>query len=813
MVWRRAGEATIAYAAAYSALVLWNFRHDVSSLEDWAFLPLYLAAGFGALAGSVNGDSRRRDAIGWRCIGYGWFFSFVGAVGFLLPWRPDWMQLTALVSYKAYYPLLIAGFTLLAVVPRERAARLRLALEVAIVVVAGITLGWYFVWNVSLAPTGPNSIPGIDAIVPVGEIAVLIAASIVLHRPTSSDTQRSLELLGAGALTAAVSDLMLVQAFEVGNVALRHIGAIVQAASAVLFACAGFWSGTSSRRASRQLTASLPYGAISIVGALVLFEVVRGHQRYRSLTGLAFGAVALTALVIARLAVAERDARAQTTARREQEERFRALVQRSSEALIVVDDAGVIRYAGGAVLRVFGRSGEALEGAPLDALGVGDAVMVLRGILARPQHGALMQWSARLGDSPRDFETVVDDLRDDRLVRGLMLTTRDVTERVLLERKLQHSQKLDALGLLAGGVAHDFNNLLMAIRANADLALADPALDPSAELEEIRLATQRAATLCRQLLLFGRPEPGASRLVELSALVHDVMPMLRRVVPSTIALQVYEDSARTTTQADRSQVEVALLNVVMNARDAIVASGTIALRLAHCTLNDGDVALPGGAEPGAYVELSVRDDGRGMDAATLARVFEPFFTTKASSGTGLGLSTVYGTMKALRGHVHIVSTPGEGTTVSLRFPHADELQERRVLAPMVERPTTGSGVVLLVDDERAVRQIVERRLQLGGFEVCTASDGIDALEALRRLDWRVDAVVSDMHMPRMNGATLAARIRARVPDMPVVLMSGYASSAELNGVEVASDVVRLVKPFDVSALIALLQTLLEPTDR
>ena len=390
---------------------------------------------------------------------------------------------------------------------------------------------------------------------------------------------------------------------------------------------------------------------------------------------------------------------------------------------------------------------------------------------------------------------------------GLILTTRDASERIQLERRLLQSQKLDALGLLAGGVAHDFNNLLAAIRANADLVASSPQEDPTPEIAEIQRATERGAALCRQLLAFGRPDKGESTVFPLSAVLRHVLPMLRRVLPSTISLELSVPEDATTVLADRSQVEVAMLNLVMNARDAIQGAGTIRIVLTRRTLQAADEASREGVAPGDYLALQVTDSGVGMDAATMARVFEPFFTTKGMGGSGLGLAMVYGLMKGMGGQAQVRSTPGAGTEVTLLFPFAD--------VPVVDRerergaPPSGMGAgrILVVDDEPSLRDVVNKWLSRAGFEVLVAADGIAALELLEREGWRVDAMISDISMPRLNGLALVARVRAGLPQLPIILMSGFEPVAVDADSVVPPDVVRLQKPFPLEVLLPLLHDL------
>jgi two-component system cell cycle sensor histidine kinase/response regulator CckA len=795
----------VAYAVFYSIVVALQPNPAETEFETAGFLPLYFAAGLGVLAGSFSGGLSRREVHGWRFVSVGWLCSAVGAVGYLLP--PTTIGVIAAdVFYRSYYPLLVCGFLLLAVLPAVREVRRRLWLDVAIVVLAALTLSWYFVWGDGVVRRYLVQQALVDGIVPFGEVAVLIAAGIALVRPGDGALRRPLELLGVGALAASLGDLLLVRSDAIGHPQLRAMGDVILAVSAALFTIAGLEVRRAAPRSGRRTAPLLPYAAIATVGALIIFETIWGGEASSSVRGLLLGAVILTALVIARSLIAEREARAQAAARVAQEARFRALVQRSGEALLLVDADGIVRWASESATRVFGVDADAVVGERLAGLGAAADSPLVRA-LERPEDGAMVQWDALVGDVRRTFETVVSDRRGDPLVGGLILTTRDASERIVLERRLLQSQKLDALGLLAGGVAHDFNNLLAAIRANADLVASSPQEDPTPEIAEIQRATERGAALCRQLLAFGRPGKGESTVFPLSTVLRHVLPMLRRVLPSTISLELSVPEYATTVLADRSQVEVAMLNLVMNARDAIQGAGTIRIVLTRRTLQAADEASREGVAPGDYLALQVTDSGAGMDAATMARVFEPFFTTKGMGGSGLGLAMVYGLMKGMGGQAQVRSTPGAGTEVTLLFPFAD--------VPVVDRDRErgappggmGAGRILVVDDEPSLRDVVNKWLSRAGFEVLVAADGIAALELLEREGWRVDAMISDISMPRLNGLALVARVRARLPQLPIILMSGFEPVAVDADAVVPPDVARLQKPFPLEVLLPLLHDL------
>ena len=384
------------------------------------------------------------------------------------------------------------------------------------------------------------------------------------------------------------------------------------------------------------------------------------------------------------------------------------------------------------------------------------------------------------------------------------VTERKDAERTLAERdaQLQHARRLEALGRLAGGVAHDFNNLLTVIRNNADFALdALAAGHPAAaDVHEIVRAAERAAALTRQLLAVGRRQTLRPETLDVRALLRDVVPLVQRLVGRHIAVELELDGPGALVRIDPTQLEQVLLNLAANARDAMgAAGGTLTLTLGRRVLDAAEAAALAGPDearlaPGPYVTLAVRDGGPGMDAATRARIFEPFFTTKPfGKGTGLGLATVHGIMLQMHGAVSVASEPGAGTTFTLYLPAVGDAASpppdaaARDPEPGLAAPATVRPLVLLAEDEGAVRAVVRRMLERDGYAVVEAGDGAEALEHFTerltphghppppRAPWAL--VISDVLMPRVDGVELARRLRALSPTIPIVLMSGYSAEA------------------------------------
>ncbi|MDQ8167495.1 MAG: response regulator [Gemmatimonadota bacterium] len=402
---------------------------------------------------------------------------------------------------------------------------------------------------------------------------------------------------------------------------------------------------------------------------------------------------------------------------------------------------------------------------------------------------------------------------------GWVWSFRDISARMLLEDQLRQSQKMEAIGKLAGGVAHDFNNLLTVIEGNAELLAGDPSMPPDALglLEEIASATKRAAQLTNHLLAFSRKQTLRSTVFDLAETVNELVPMLRRLVGAGTALHVH--ATPSFVAADRMQLDQVLLNLVINARDATAGSGSISIRCRELQLEHPRDAVQGDrVTPGRYTVLSVQDTGAGIPMDLQKRVFEPFFTTKATGeGTGLGLSMVYGLVRQSGGFVSLDSTPGQGTSIEILLPaHAAPASAATatatataVIAPAaVMAVPAANRTVLVVDDEDSVRRLVSAVLRRHGFSIIEAANGREALTALaERYD--VDLVISDVLMPELGGRELAKQLQRDRPEMPVLFISGYTNQELANeGGSLDADATFLAKPFSSQQLMGAVSTLL-----
>ena len=395
----------------------------------------------------------------------------------------------------------------------------------------------------------------------------------------------------------------------------------------------------------------------------------------------------------------------------------------------------------------------------------------------------------------------------------------DVTDERELEERLRQAQKLEAIGRLAGGVAHDFNNMLTAIGGYNSFALERaPADSPlRGDLQEIRKATERATLLTRQLLAFSRKQILQPELLSLNAIVLDLESMLRPLIGEDITLTTALDPTLGPVEADPGQLQQVVMNLVVNARDAMPSGGVLALETANVDVPEDDPSIA----PGRYVTLTVRDSGHGIDEATLKQIFEPFFTTKdVGRGTGLGLATVYGIVKQSGGYVVVESEPAAGSAFTIYLPREAAgrvlLPEPvaaaapvAVLPPPADNGAAANATVLLVEDEEVVRRLVRQVLETGGYRVLEAADGSAAL-ALGSAE-HVDLLLTDMVMPELGGKELAERLRVRTPELKVIFMSGYADGGLSDNGALQPGTELLEKPFAFADLLDRVRHVLDAT--
>jgi len=413
----------------------------------------------------------------------------------------------------------------------------------------------------------------------------------------------------------------------------------------------------------------------------------------------------------------------------------------------------------------------------------------------------------------RWFQTIKVPLRMPDVETSTMLgVATEITERKRLEEQLMQSQKMEAVGQLAGGVAHDFNNILTAIVGYTDLLAAElhgheRQLE---DLEEIRKAARRAAALTRQLLAFSRKQVLEPRIIDLNGVVMNLDKMLRSLISENIELKTDLAADLAAARADPNQIEQVVMNLAINARDAMPDGGTVTIETRNATLDDAYAAQHVSVIPGDYIMLAVTDTGCGMDEPTKSRIFEPFFTTKpVGHGTGLGLSTVYGIVKQSGGNIWVYSEPGKGTTFKIYLPAVASRPEDIGKVAPAEAVRRGGGTVLVVEDDEQLRRLTHRALAGQGYTVLEADRGSTALDIARRHKGQIDLLLTDVIMPDTNGRKLAETIRAARPGLRVLYMSGYPDGAIASHGMLEPDVAYLAKPFTTEAITRKVREVLE----
>jgi two-component system cell cycle sensor histidine kinase/response regulator CckA len=498
--------------------------------------------------------------------------------------------------------------------------------------------------------------------------------------------------------------------------------------------------------------------------------------------------------------------------------RWAAICEWSDDAIIGCTTDGVVTNWNSGAERMYGYAADEIVGHHVSALSLPDRAGELAPVLnrlARGEHVQIYDAKARHKDgSVIDVSISLSPIRSpDGVVTGVSSVARDITERkraeaerLALQRQLQEAEPLETLGRLAGGIAHDFNNVLAAITNYAGF-IADESHDRPgvrADAEQIQAATQRAAALTRQLLIFTQRDVTQPEALDLNVIIAEIRDLLSASAGAHVDLRIDQAARLPAIRADRGQVGQILLNLAVNARDAIPQSGTMTIGTSLSELGDDDARLHPGVSPGRYVELTVSDTGIGMSAEVAARIFEPFFTTKsAGKGTGLGLSTVQAIVTDAGGIVTVESDEGAGTTFRLYFPAIDAAVGTADAAPG-DRPR--QVTILVVDDEPALLEVTGRILRKNGYSTLQARTYEQALSLASSSDFQL--LLTDSMLPGMTGATLAERITEMKPGIPVLHMSGYTAGV-LDPERIRDGELPFIqKPFTAPALLEKIRSVL-----
>jgi PAS domain S-box-containing protein len=505
---------------------------------------------------------------------------------------------------------------------------------------------------------------------------------------------------------------------------------------------------------------------------------------------------------------------------RRSEANFRSLVTNAPYGICSCDSTGKILDANPAFLELLGLS------SPEDVIGQhiyslyadNDQWFDLADHLRSeaPFKGLTADWKRKTGTTVvRVSGRAVPNGRKEGVVFEIF--AEDVTERRALEQQLRQSQKMEAVGRLAGGIAHDFNNLLMVISGYSEFLLEQLGGEPHLRgpAQEIASASERASALTRQLLAFSRKQMLAPRIVNLTDIATENLKMLTRMIGEDIDLVMTPGQSLWSVRADAGQIEQVIMNLAVNARDAMPAGGKLTIETANVTLDEEFARIHAPVRPGDYVMFSISDTGAGMDADTQSHIFEPFFTTKGPKGTGLGLSTVYGIVKQSGGYIWVYSEVGRGTTFKIYLPRVPSVEEpvlQATAAPLqFQKVEPGTETILLVEDEANLRYLARQYLEKQGYKVIEAADGAVAMQIAVAHEGIIHLLLTDVIMPGMNGRELAQRISEIRPNVKVLYMSGYTENVIGHDGTLEAGVRLLQKPFNLRDLKSKVREVIDAT--
>ncbi len=683
------------------------------------------------------------------------------------------------------------------------------------VIVLGVGL---FYWYVGFGGPNPGTEDGLTSLIWVGMLA---AVSVAIMRGAAREWAVPFMLLVGSQIIQIVANFGLIVAnaperifFALAPLLVTAlVGTSVGAAEAARLRWKWPWSD-----ASVEGTSPVPWVAVA---GIALIVARKGFDTADPTVGpvVMVSIAAMVLLVIRQMIAMRHHSRLQAAqAAVEADTRIAALVRHTSDVILIADQDLTLRYAAPSAESLWSRTPAVLLGAKLRTLvdqpSQAEFERVLNERLAQPgqSDSVRVRVTTPEGTTHR-IEAVVISLLHEPTVNGVVVTMRDQTERIQLEEQLGQSQKMEAVGQLAGGVAHDFNNLLTTILGHSDMAADLLAEDHPVreDLTQIKRASELAASLTKQLLAFSRKQVIEPRIIDVTGSVETVVKMARRLIKEDVAIALNIASDLGPVRVDPSQLEQVVLNLAVNARDAMPKGGKLTIRVRQARV---PAPIPGAVIPvpvGECTVIEVTDTGTGMDAATQARIFEPFFTTKAAGrGTGLGLATVYGVVKQSGGGMVLTSALGKGTTFAVYLPRAErEPIQAPDAAADQGAPARFAATILLVEDETGLREIAHKVLAREGFRVLVAADAEDALTIEASAQFPIDLLLTDVVMPGMSGPKLAAALKPKRPDMRVLLMSGYPGD-DLTG-ELKPEERFLRKPFTPYILLEHIRAVLDPS--
>jgi two-component system cell cycle sensor histidine kinase/response regulator CckA len=832
------GVLTVALALLFICYIVWIFL--LHPTEEYKTLVTDIAQPFVSLCMTILAwrasrqqtlNVRKRRA--WQIFTVAFLMYFVGNVMWAyyeLGVGVDLAVTWADVPYLMYYPICLVGL-LSFPLGRSGRSRLTFALDAGTVMLGAAIVIWYLVLRpVALGQHAGSLETAVTLAYPVGNTVLLFGVIAVLLRRPSKMVSGALGILTLAIFFDAIADFgysyqTLDNVYFGGQWpdCFYMLGFVMTAVSAQYQYRIAKGRKTESpiTGVERSRLSWLPYAAVAVAYGLLLyvaFKLEREHGM-QPIVWLSLGAFLITTLVVARqiVAVRENSRLLAEKAARESEVRFFSLVQHSSDVIIIIGADGRVTYVSPSTERVFGYEPGQLLGLQLREFFFPDdrqrAIDTIRAIAQEPGQTGSIELRARHRDqSWLHVEAVMTNLLSESNVAGIVINARDVTERKKAEEalhqseeKLRQSQKMEAVGQLAGGVAHDFNNLLAVIVGYSDMVLRGLPAEGSERtirhVTEIKKAGDRAASLTRQLLAFSRKQVLQPKVIDLNAVVRDMDKMLRRLIGEHIEMRTVLNAELGSVKADPGQIEQVLLNLAVNARDAMPEGGSLTIETSNVELNGEYAETHRPITPGPYVLIAVSDAGCGMSAELQSRIFEPFFTTKdKGKGTGLGLATVHGIVQQSGGSIWVYSEPGHGTTFKIYLPRLD--QSASVVEQSLEKSKdlSGTETVLLVEDEEAVRRLAQEVLQSNGYRVLDAGNGIEAVKLAGQHKGIIDLMVTDVVMPQLGGRELAERLSVTRPEMRVLYMSGYTDDAIVHHGVLNGRAAFLEKPFAADAL-------------
>ncbi len=733
---------------------------------------------------------------------------------------PSLADVFYLLSYLVLLPAVLLAFF-----PALRMRAWRGILDASIVVAAVGFLGWTMLiqpmldWGTSLATATSVAYPLFD----VAILMLLVTVAYAGHRAVPA----SFGLVAIGLFVSSLADAVYTYAAVVHDAASIDWLNVGWEAEAVLL-CVGALlvirgeaSEPQARRLHRDVGLPIVLAGVALTVVAVAVDANSGRLGIASVVLVCY----TVAAVILRLLATSRESG--DTARHldrllAEKEQVVSLLQATLDAtvdgILVVDSNGQIAGQNRRFLEMWGIPDEIVaSGQDERALDFVEGLMQdpeafrarVHELYAHPEETSFDMLTFRDG---RIFErSSRPQLLGDRTV-GLVWSFHDVTEQRQLEDELRQSQKMEAVGRLAGGVAHDFNNLLTAVLGNANLLQEEPGLSGSVrdEITEIVKAAERAAGLTRQLLAFGRKQVMQPTVVDVNALVADMGHMLRRLIGEHIELATALAPSLARVRADASQLEQVILNLAINARDAMPTGGRLSIETANVELDESYALSHVAVRPGKYVLLAVSDTGTGMDEETKTHLFEPFFTTKdRTKGTGLGLATVYGIVKQSNGYIWVYSEKGHGSTFKVYLPVAGRIVHAERSSQPGSRPPRGTEMLLVVEDEASVRQLTKILLEKAGYRVLIAANAQEAAELFQRHGDSIALLITDVVMPGPSGPALLRHLSEQRSGLKVLYMSGYADDAVPAQGALDPDAVFLQKPFTADRLVHKVREALE----